>query len=76
MGLLYGVACAVKQEEKKKSYRSVMQKIKLSLFAEGISVNGENPKEYKRKNPKIKKWVKQGCRIQNKHTKIPFLSID
>lgn len=52
--LLYSVVCAVKQEEEKKSYRLVIQKIKLSLFAEGISINGENPKEYE-KNPKIKK---------------------
>lgn len=48
--LLYSVVCAVKQEEEKKSYRLVIQKIKLSLFAEGISINGENPKEYEKKS--------------------------
>lgn len=48
---------------------------KTVLILDGMVVYKENPKECTRKAPRICKTVLQGCKIQDQHMKINFISI-
>ena len=52
------------------------EEVKLSLFADDMILYIENTKEFTlRKTIRINKQVQQGCRIQDQHTKLIWISL-
>lgn len=60
-------ARAIRQQKENKGIQNRKEKVKLSLFANGIILYKDNPKDSTKKVLEKNQQIQKYCRIQNQH---------